>query len=159
MTGQDTAIAQLVVPLHAEHVADIARVHAACFDETWDASMLRRILVMPGAFGIGVRRGVAGELVGFAIGRMAADECELLSLGVLPANRGQGLGAMLLDAALVRACAVKARKFFLEVAEDNAPALALYSARGLAQVGRRRNYYEHDDGSFTDALTLRRDLP
>jgi ribosomal-protein-alanine N-acetyltransferase len=43
---------------------------------------------------------------------------------------------------------------FLEVAEANAAARALYAAAGFAEVGRRRRYYA--DGG--DALVLRRGL-
>ncbi len=159
MTDQPVAN-PMIVPIDRRHVDDIARIHTACFDEAWNARILTRILAMPGTFALGVRRGgVIADLLGFAIGRVAADECELLSLGVAPVNRGRGLGAMMLDAALVRAGSVDVRKFFLEVAEDNIAALTLYEARGLTQVGRRPNYYENKDGSYTDALTMRVDLP
>jgi [ribosomal protein S18]-alanine N-acetyltransferase len=160
MTTGQTTDTPIIVPIDRRHVDDIARIHTACFDEAWNARILTRILAMPGTFALGVRHGdVVTELLGFAIGRVAADECELLSLGVAPVSRGQGLGAMMLDAALVRAGSVDVRKFFLEVAENNIPALTLYKARGLMQVGRRPNYYENRDGSHTDALTMRVELP
>jgi ribosomal-protein-alanine N-acetyltransferase len=44
-----------------------------------------------------------------------------------------------------------AREMFLEVAEGNAAARALYAGLGAAEAGRRRRYYP--DGS--DALVLR----
>lgn len=160
MTISDTTATPMVVPIDRRHVDDIARIHTACFDDAWNARILTRILAMQGTFALGVRRGgIVADLLGFAIGRVAADECELLSLGVAPVSRGQGLGAMMLDAALVRAGSVNVRKFFLEVAENNMTALSLYQARGLTQVGRRPNYYENKDGSHTDALTMRIDLP
>ncbi len=40
---------------------------------------------------------------------------------------------------------------FLEVATDNAPALALYTAAGFVEVGRRRRYY----AGGSDALVMR----
>ncbi|NQV55978.1 MAG: GNAT family N-acetyltransferase [Rhodospirillales bacterium] len=172
MTSPDITQTPLIVPLGSRDVDDIARIHVACFDEAWNARILTRILAMTGAFALGVRQGggvrlgrrppqggVAEALAGFAIARVAADECELLSLGVAPASRGLGLGAMMLDAALVRAGSVNVRKFFLEVAENNIPALTLYKARGLTQIGRRPKYYENKDGSFTDAITMRVELP
>ena len=159
MKSLKSELTHVIVKLETRDVDDIARIHAACFDEAWNARILSRILAMPGAFAIGARPGgPGGDLAGFAIGRVAADECELLSLAVAPAGRGQGLGAMLLDAVLVRAGAVKVRKFFLEVAENNIAALTLYKTRGLTQVRRRPNYYENKDGSHTDALTMRVNL-
>ncbi len=148
-----------IVRLDNHDIDEIARVHTACFEEAWNARILTKILAMPGAFAIGVRPPVdGGNLVGFAIARIAADKCELLSLAVMPSSRNQGLGALILDAALTRAGAVKVRNFFLEVAENNHAALKLYDARGLVRVGRRQRYYDNLDGSFTDALTLQVDL-
>jgi ribosomal-protein-alanine N-acetyltransferase len=48
---------------------------------------------------------------------------------------------------------------FLEVAEDNAAALALYTAAGFATTGRRRAYYRRPGGLLVDALMLRSPLP
>jgi ribosomal-protein-alanine N-acetyltransferase len=60
----------------------------------------------------------------------------------------------LLQAAMRQAAARQAEVMFLEVAESNAAAQALYMAAGFAEVGRRRHYYS--DG--TDALVLSRRL-
>ena len=57
------------------------------------------------------------------------------------------------------AIAQDATRFFLEVAEDNAPALKLYRSHGLVPVGRRPDYYENADGRRTTALTMRCDFP
>ncbi len=137
----------------------VARIHASCFDEAWDAATLRKVLAMPGAFGLAARADPAGDIAGFALARVVTDECELLSLGVVPNRRGSGIGGGLLDATVVRACALDAAKFYLEVAEDNTDALRLYEARGLVSVGRRPEYYRLRNGQRTAALTMRCDLP
>ncbi len=137
----------------------VARIHASCFDEAWDAATIRKVLAMPGAFGLAAGTDQAGGIAGFALARVVSSECELLSLGVVPDRRGCGIGAGLLDAALVRAGAVDAVRFYLEVAEDNADALRLYAARGLVLAGRKPEYYRLKNGQRTAALTLRCDLP
>ncbi len=137
----------------------VAHVHALCFDEAWDAATIRKVLAMPGAFGFAARADREGDIAGFALARIVADECELLSLGVAPNRRGRGIGGGLFDASVVRAYALNASKFYLEVAEDNAEALHLYAARGLVTVGRRPDYYRLPDGQRTAALTMRCDLP
>ena len=139
--------------------AIVARIHALCFDEDWDAGTIKKVLAMQGAFGFTARADPAGDIVGFALARIVADECELLSLGVAPNRRGLGIGGGLFDAAMVRACALNATRFFLEVAEDNFDALRLYAVRGLVSVGRRPNYYRLKDGQRAAALTMRRNLP
>lgn len=145
--------------LRSSDIEIVAKLHARCFFDAWGPPMLRQILGMPGAFGYVARRGGYGSVVGFALGRVAADECELLSLGVEPDCRSQGIGAQLLTVSMARAAAEKARWFFLEVAEDNAPALRLYRNFGLTGIGQRLDYYENADGSRTNAYTMRCELP
>ena len=145
--------------LRSSDISVVARLHARCFYDAWGPPMVRQVLDMPGAFGFVARRAGFGSIVGFALARVAADECELLSLGVAPEHRARGVGARLLSAAMTRAVADRARWFFLEVAEDNEPALRLYRAYGLMSVGRRLDYYENADGSCTNAFTMRCALP
>ena len=68
------------------------------------------------------------------------------------------MGTLLLRAALGQARERGARKFFLEVADDNHIARRLYRSQGLRPVGRRRAYYSRADGTFADALTMLCDL-
>jgi len=145
--------------LRSSDIEIVAKLHAKCFFDAWAPPMLRQVLGMPGAFGYVARRAGYGSVVGFAFGRVAADECELLSLGVEPDFRSQGIGARLLTAAMSHAAAEKARWFFLEVAEDNKSALRLYKNFGLTGVGKRLDYYENADGSRTNAYTMRCALP
>jgi len=147
-----------VDPLAREEIGRLARIHADCFDDPWSAGMVVRVLDTAGAFGLAARIGDDGDLAGFALGRLVIDECELLSLGVAPDARQRGLGAALLDAAMARAAALNASRFFLEVGEFNDPARRLYDSRGLVPIGRRRAYYELGDGATMDALTMRCDL-
>jgi tRNA threonylcarbamoyladenosine biosynthesis protein TsaB len=132
-------------------VAGLARVHAASFAEAWSAASIAGLLATPGTFALLARQD--GEAVGFILVRAAADEAEILSLGVVPAWRRRGIARRLLDAALARLVGVEA--LFLEVEADNAPALALYLGAAFAPVGRRPSYYP-SQGQARDALLLRR---
>jgi [ribosomal protein S18]-alanine N-acetyltransferase len=77
---------------------------------------------------------------GFCSWRQSApDEAEILNLAVDPAWRRRGVGAALLEAVLERASGA----IFLEVAESNSPAIALYRKQGWVDVGRRSGYYNH----------------
>ena len=51
-----------------------------------------------------------------------------------------------------------AEAMLLEVSAENAAALSLYRKLGFVEVGRRKAYYTHDDGTRTTALVMRRDL-
>lgn len=139
-----------MIPADAAAAAALAALHEAAFPpaEAWGPDAIRLMLEMPGAFGLHA----PGE--GFVLARVAADEAEILTLAVAPPARRRGLGGALLGAAMAGAAARGAAAMFLEVAERNAPARALYAAAGFAEAGRRRRYYA--DGA--DALVLRRDL-
>ena len=67
------------------------------------------------------------------------------------------MGRALVTGLMAQARAGGARRLFLEVAQDNAAALALYTAAGFIQVGRRPGYYSRPDGSAA-ALVLAFDL-
>jgi ribosomal-protein-alanine N-acetyltransferase len=151
--------ADTVEGLRDSDIAIVARIHAACFYDAWGPKMLREVLGMPGAFGLAACSGGRGATIGFALARVVADECELLSLGVAPDHRARGVGARLLTASMSRATVAHAAHFFLEVAEDNEPALRLYRSYGLVSVGRRPEYYETESGPRTAALTMRCQLP
>jgi ribosomal-protein-alanine N-acetyltransferase len=147
-----------IVAIRPEHIDAVAAIHGANFDDPWDSGMLRRVLAMPGAFGYVAIDRAHDTVVGFALSRIAADECELLSLAVEGPRRRAGIGGSLLQASMARALSAGAIKFFLEVAETNRDAQRLYAAHGLVQVGRRPGYYELKNGGVEAALTLKADL-
>ena len=125
----------------------LAAIHAEAFDAPWDAASLAALLASPGVFAV-------AEEDGFILIRVVADEAEILTLAVRPAARRSGLGGRLVQAAVVRAAALGAERLFLEVAEDNVAARALYARTGFVEAGRRRGYYARADGSREDALVL-----
>lgn len=135
-------------PGGVEIIPAMAHLHAASFDEAWGEAALAEILAMPGVFMLQATsaqfqpdKGRQSQLSGFVIARMAADEAEILTLAVNISERGQGLGRMLMEAAAARARAFGAVSLFLEVADDNLPAIALYERLGFAAVGVRPGYY------------------
>ena len=88
----------------------------------------------------------------------AADEGEIVNLVVVPSARRKGLARELLGAAETLAKSLNVVRMFLEVAEDNNAARALYEDAGYAQVGQRKAYYLRADGTRTDALVLSKTL-
>ncbi len=145
MTAARPAVAPRLRRAGAFDLQVLAGLHRAAFEdlpgaELWDAAALAELLAMPGALALIAE--AAGAPLGFVLGRVAADEAELLTLGVHPAARRLGLGRALIDALVVRTAALGAGRVFLEVAEDNKTARDLYRAAGFREVARRRAYYQ-----------------
>ncbi|OGT03963.1 MAG: ribosomal-protein-alanine N-acetyltransferase [Gallionellales bacterium RBG_16_57_15] len=94
-----------------------------------------------------------GGIRGYAILMPAADEAELLNIGVAAAQQRKGLGRAILAEMLDVARARQLRRVFLEVRPSNAAAIALYRSAGFGETGVRRDYYRNEDGS-EDAVTM-----
>lgn len=124
----------------------LAALHAAAMPagEAWSAASIATELGLPGVFGLLEAGG------GMVLARVAADQAEILALAVAPGARRAGRGGALLAEAERLAARRGARQMFLEVAEGNAAARALYARAGYRPLGRRRAYY----ASGEDALVL-----
>lgn len=132
-------------------IADIDRLaalHAACFAEGWSRDFLGKLLG-----GAGVSAWAIDDAA-FLILRTAADEAEVLSIGTRPEARRQGHARALIQHGIDAVRMAGARRLFLEAAEDNAVAIALYRALGFAEVGRRRRYYDGRIDAIVLALAL-----
>lgn len=142
----------LALSVGAADAEALAALHAEAFDAPWNAAAFSALLDQPGVFG--VRK--AG---GFILCRIVLDEAEILTLAVRPQDRRAGLASRLTEVAAGLAARGGAERLFLEVAEDNAAARALYGRLGFVQTGRRRGYYARAEGSSADALLLVLNLP
>lgn len=98
-----------------------------------------------------------GGIRGYAILMPAADEAELLTIGVAQAEQRKGLGRAMLDRMLEAARGMNMRRVFLEVRPSNTAAIALYRSTGFNEIGLRRGYYQNVNGS-EDALVMACDL-
>jgi ribosomal-protein-alanine N-acetyltransferase len=127
-------------PLHADV---LAALHGEAFpEEPWSAENFRALLVQPTISAWLDERG------GFLLLRIAADEAEILTLGSI--LRRHGIARALMETAINHAKSTGVTKMFLEVADQNIAAKALYAALGFTQLSRRRHYYANGD----DALLL-----
>lgn len=146
-----TVIAPRPVPPGSTAAMRLAALHATAFETPWDAPAFLRLLGQTGVFAL-----ETGD--GFILMRVVADETEILTLAVRPEARLAGLAKALVCQGAEIAATRGATRLFLEVAEDNAAARALYARAGFAEAGRRAGYYSRSDGSRADALVLSRDL-
>ncbi|QCO57160.1 GNAT family N-acetyltransferase (plasmid) [Pseudorhodobacter turbinis] len=131
---------------------DLAILHARSFTTPppWSAQAFAALIESPGTF-------IRGDARGFVMGRALAGEAEVLTLAVAPDFRRKGHARSLMTA-FHDAARPAADTAFLEVAEDNNAAIALYLSLGYAEVGRRPRYFEAPHGARIDALVMRLSL-
>lgn len=141
-----------------DHATDIAGLHAGLFDPAWDQAAVARLLEHPGSTALVANTGFPKVMVGFVMGQIAADEAEVLSIGVAPEWQRHGLGSRLIEGLARAAARAGSKRLFLEVADDNAGAKGLYGKLGFTEVGRRAKYYERKGGAAVDAVTLAKSL-
>ena len=138
----------------------LAALHGRCFDgpeeETWGSAAIATLLSLPGGSAF-LAVSASEAPAGLVIVRYAGSESEILTLGVVPEDRRTGHGRRLVDAAADEAQDLGAETLHLEVAADNAAALAFYERCDFLPVGRRRGYYRRSTGSV-DAILLSRTL-
>ena len=101
--------------------------------------------------------GFGTPLTGFIIIRHTLDQAEILTIVTCPHQRKKGIARKLLGAAEQNLSAGGADIVFLEVAEDNEAAIALYKSCGYEAFGRRPAYYRRENGRVA-AMTYRKRL-
>ena len=137
--------------LHAMDAERMAQIHAVSFFKGWDTQDMHAHIQKDLCFGHG------RPLQGFIIVSHAADQAEILTLAVDPQSRRQGLARKLLDIVETELSDLGVDTLFLEVAEDNDPAITFYKQGGFAPIGKRPAYYKREKGRVA-ALTFRKRL-
>lgn len=141
-------------PAGMTHAPVLAALHATSFDTPWSESAFAEMIVQVTVSGwIAVR----DTPVGFILIRSAGGEAEILTLAVTPDARRGGIASALLGHALDCAAARGAQSCYLEVAEDNPNAIALYRRAGFTESGRRPGYYARGTARC-DARVMRKAL-
>jgi ribosomal-protein-alanine N-acetyltransferase len=139
--------------LTAKDARDMAAIHAESFETSWSAldmtTHVRRDMCL------GVEQDA--KLAAFIILSSAAGQAEILTIATAKENRRMGLGRELLSQALDHLQDQEITEIFLEVAEDNHAALALYKKSGFQPIGRRPGYYRRAEGRVS-AITFSKKL-
>jgi len=136
-----------VRPLTAKDARDMAAIHAESFAPPfgsggWDA--LEMATHTQRDFCLGIEH--EGALAAFIIVSTPADQAEILTIATRESARRQGFGRRLIEYTVEQLRYQDASELFLEVAEDNAAALALYRGVGFQPIGRRPAYYRREAG-------------
>lgn len=133
--------------------AEIAEIHASCFEHPWSAGVFADLAVKPHHRLYLLEDN--GRVVSFIVLAVVVGEAEILTLATDPAVQGRGWGRRLLEGVIAELRAEGQEAIFLEVAIDNAPALALYKRCGFERTGLRKAYYSRKIGPPVDGHILR----
>jgi ribosomal-protein-alanine N-acetyltransferase len=145
-------------PVDSRLAETCAELHAHGFAHGWSEAEFESLLASAACLCEGAFEGDEGPLTGFLLSRKAADEAEILTIAVSPRQRRRGIGKELLRRQMRRLAESGVKRLFLEVAEDNAAARALYRSLGFREEGRRKGYYRRAEGPAANALVLALDL-
>ncbi len=116
----------------------LATIHKQCFPDTpWSESDFADLKKS----GCEI---IASEN-GFIVYRSVIDTGEIISIGVAPDARRNGIAAAMLGLAERDMAKHGVHSIFLEVNAQNTPARALYTNTGYIQIGIRPKYYNGVD--------------
>ncbi len=125
----------------------MSEIHRLSFqdsaEQVWTPAEISSLLLNPDTRAMTIGRNA--QAIGFLMWRQAREEGEILTLCILPAFRAQGMGSQILQEFYLLAKKAKVEEIFLEVREDNVPAIGLYEKNAFRIVGRRKNYYGDKD--------------
>lgn len=114
------------------------------FDDFWSYNILKEEI---GAENSKYVVAVAnGEIVGFAGLKIVADQADIMNIVTRKNFRRKGVGTLLLKKLITICKDFKLTSIFLEVNEENIPAITLYEKFGFKNVGIRKNYYKNKNG-------------
>jgi [ribosomal protein S18]-alanine N-acetyltransferase len=137
-----------------DRVGDIAALHARLFDPPWDDESITQLVEHPAAAAFVAQVREPKSLAGFIIGQIAADEAEILSVGVAPEWQRRGIARHMIEGLTRAARLAEVKRLFLEAAADNTAAIKLYNSLGFTAVGSRKDYYRRPNGQPVDAVVL-----
>lgn len=113
----------------------LAQTHALAFGgKGWPARDFERYLNDPKVM-------ICGDDTCYVVFRLAGPEAEILTLATRPDKQGKGRATQMLTAALNELTTAAVEEVFLEVAEDNTAAIALYNRNGFTAFATRSAYY------------------
>ena len=134
--------------------SELAILEKRCFEgSAWSVEQLESELSRFGHLGFLLYQDA--KVLGYVLGWVIEDECELLRIAVNPRDRGQGHAHLLITQFLTAAEVHGSRQCFLEVRNSNTAAIALYEHHGFQRTGIRHGYY----ADRTDALLMTAALP
>ena len=141
----------MIKPIEPHQAANMAELHQRAITPAWPKEDMDTHIQQD------ICLGYDDPLSGFIIIRHTIDQSEILTIVTDPELRQQGIARKLLHTGEQAVRKLGSDIIFLEVAEDNLAAIALYKASAYKPFGRRPAYYRRENGRIA-ALTFRKRL-
>jgi len=120
----------------------------------WSASQYKEEFSSPTRHFV-VATDAAQNIIGYAgVFAPGQAEADVLTVGVIPSHRGQGIARQLMSMITNWATEQGSIAMMLEVKVDNSDAIGLYESLGYSKLNVRKDYF----GAGLDALVMRLDL-
>lgn len=131
----------------SSHIGDLIRIAEETNLNRWTAEHYVDELKNPHSIMLRVETDV-NETIGFIVGRVVpsvdddlAVDVDIYNIGIEPRHQRSGLGQTLMDA-LINICREReVRRIFLEVRENNIPAISFYEKNGFRALTVRNDFY------------------
>ena len=130
---------------------NICKIDEQCFKNPWTWEAM--VFEISHPLSVSAVEWRDGSVVAFAVGRVIADEAEVMKIATLEKYRRQGIARVMMTELLDKMRAKGAVTCYLEAASKNAAAIALYKSIGFEEVYVRELYYGDDD-AIAMRLTL-----
>lgn len=114
------------------------------FDDFWNYNILKEELMSENSRYIAAFLG--NDIIGFAGIKITYDEADIMNIVTKKTYRQKGIGTILFNNLISICKELKIKTLFLEVNEDNLPAISLYKKLGFSQISLRKNYYKDKNG-------------
>lgn len=137
-----------------EKIKDILQTD---FDDFWNYNILKEELKAENSKYIVAT--IKDEIVGFAGIKIAYDQADIMNIVTRKDYRNKGIGTLLLNELISICKEFKANSIFLEVNEENKPAIKLYEKVGFESVSIRKNYYKDKNGIVMQYLAEDKWIP
>ena len=121
----------------------------------WSAGQYREEISAPTRLFV-VALDDASSVIGYAgVFAPGGAEADVLTVGVVPQHRGQGIARELMARITQWAIEQGSIAMMLEVKTDNVEAISLYESLGYVKLNVRKDYF----GTGLNALVMRKELP
>jgi len=131
--------------MNSSHIEEILKIEQSVFPTPWTRLMFEQelaresILSGPGGYAVVAFREEC--VIGYSIAWFVVDEVHLVNVAVSGECQGQGIGSLLLNDLIDKACAEGKLIITLEVRKSNTGAQEFYRGFNFERIGVRPRYY------------------